>query len=163
MFICRTDSGACSEPGWHDDDGIGVRGVEFASYFGKLASSSIRSVRPAPRPGRTCRRRPSGARPRAPATGASWLPVLAGRGGRGPPGVTDRPDGNASRCPSRKAMSSLTSGISQPAANTAIALAPAWPSPIGARLDVPYRPRGHQQAVRQVSLLCGRLAHLEDR
>ena len=43
--------------------------------------------------GRARRRRPSGALPRAPATGANWLPVLAGRGGRGPPGVTDRPTG----------------------------------------------------------------------
>ena len=42
---------------------------------------------------RARRRRPSGALRRAPATGANWLPVLAGRGRRGPPGVTDRPTG----------------------------------------------------------------------
>ena len=34
--------------------------------FGKLASRSIRGVKPAPRPGRACRRRPSGARRRGP-------------------------------------------------------------------------------------------------
>jgi len=45
-----------NNPSWHDDDGIGVRGVKFAAYFDKLASSSIRSVIPAPRPGRACRR-----------------------------------------------------------------------------------------------------------
>ncbi len=43
-------------------------------------------------------------------------------------------DGNASRCPSRKAMSSLTPGTSSPAASAAMALASAGPSPTGARL-----------------------------
>jgi hypothetical protein len=33
----RTDNGACSEPSWHDDGGIGVRGAEFATCFDGLA------------------------------------------------------------------------------------------------------------------------------
>ena len=29
-----------AEAGWHDDDGIGVRGVKFAAYFDKLTAAS---------------------------------------------------------------------------------------------------------------------------
>jgi len=64
-----------------------VRGVEFTACFDKLALSSVGSVIPAPRPERAHQRGPSGALRWAPVTGAIWLPVLPGRGGRGPPGV----------------------------------------------------------------------------
>jgi hypothetical protein len=146
----RCSAGSCSSPRYEPTAAgqrppLEVYGVMGAERDGLILSTrqarqlggGIRSAMccdPVHRVRRACRRRPSGALRRAPATGANWLPVLAGRGRRGAAWSDGSADGNASRCPSRKATKSLTSGISRPAASAAIALASAWPSPIGARL-----------------------------